>query len=203
MHLPGMDGTAVMQHAKEIQPNLLVIVLTGYASVDTAIAAVKHQAADYLRKPVRTQLLSDTIQRILSENAARLHKEKIANAIIDYMGIADGISPFQNSKNKLYLPPVSLDLVNRYIVIDNFANRISLSPGEAKVLECLMRHPNETLTSKYIAEHVMEAKFDGIDANKIVRPYISRLRKKAPYLNEYPKILDTVHGIGYIFRPRA
>ncbi len=203
LNLPGMDGTTVMQRAKEIQPNLLIIIMTGYASVDTAIAAVKNHAVDYLRKPVKTQLLSDTITKILAENRQRLNKEKLADAVVNFIG-AQGILPnAEDTKDRLYLPPVSLDLTNHCIFIDNFAGRIDLSSGETKVLECLMKHPNQALSSKYIAQKVTGTNLNSMDANKIIRPYISRLRRKVPYLNRDPRILDTVHGIGYIFRPRA
>lgn len=203
MNMPGMDGVTTMRLAKSLQPNLLIIILTGYASVETAIAAVKNHAVDYLRKPVPTQLLSDAIKQVLAENEDRLRKEKLADAIADYMGAPGNASTNTGTNSMLYLPPVTLDLINRCIVLDNSEEKINLSTGETKVMECLMRHPNQSLTNKYIAQQIMKSDLDVHEATKVVRPYISRLRGKAPYLNEPPRILDTVHGIGYVFKPRA
>jgi len=203
MNMPGMDGVTAMNLAKIIQPNLLIIILTGYASVETAIAAVKSHAIDYLRKPVSTRLLSDTIKRILAENAERLRKEKIADAIVDYIGAQGGSFALTGTNHMLYLPPVTLDLINRCLFIDNSKECINLSTGETKVMECLMQHANQPLTNKYIAQQIMKTELDGTEATKIVRPYISRLRRKVPTLNESPRILETIHGIGYVFNPRT
>ena len=49
--MPGMDGVTLLQKAKEIQPELAVIMMTAYATVDTAVAAMKIGALDYLVKP--------------------------------------------------------------------------------------------------------------------------------------------------------
>lgn len=198
--MPGIGGITTMQQARDIQPNLLIIVLTGYANVESAIAAVKNHAVDYLRKPVKTQLLSDTIHKILSENAEKLRKETIADAVVNLVTGHTLTSLETQSSNQLHVPPITLNIIQRQITIDGYLDPISLSAGEVKILAYLMAHPNTVISNKSIAESMAETSFDEIDARKIVRPYISRLRRKVPYLNEKPRILDTVRGAGYIFR---
>src|SRR4051794_9041828 len=51
LHLPGMDGLAVLGRLKESQPGLEAIMLTGHGSIETAIQAMKGGAYDYLIKP--------------------------------------------------------------------------------------------------------------------------------------------------------
>lgn len=51
--LPGATGMEVLREAKSRYPHILVIIITGYASIETAIGAVKEGAYDYLRKPFR------------------------------------------------------------------------------------------------------------------------------------------------------
>ena len=46
-----MDGLEMMREIKKIRPNLMMIVLTGYGSIDSAIETVRLGASDYLRKP--------------------------------------------------------------------------------------------------------------------------------------------------------
>jgi two-component system response regulator AtoC len=49
--MPGMDGIELMRRAKAHQPNIEVIIITAYASVPTAITAMKEGAYDYIEKP--------------------------------------------------------------------------------------------------------------------------------------------------------
>jgi len=51
MRMPGMDGLELLREAKRIRPDLEVVVMTAYATVETAVAAMKEGAVDYLAKP--------------------------------------------------------------------------------------------------------------------------------------------------------
>ena len=49
--MPGMDGIELMKKAKDIIPNIEVIIITAYGSITSAIAAMKEGAYDYIEKP--------------------------------------------------------------------------------------------------------------------------------------------------------
>ena len=49
--MPGIDGMELQQRLREIDPELPVIIMTGYASIDTAVKALKRGAYDYITKP--------------------------------------------------------------------------------------------------------------------------------------------------------
>jgi DNA-binding NtrC family response regulator len=72
--LPGMDGMEVQQRIKEIDPSATIIMITAYASVDTAVKSLKEGAHDYVTKPVDPDYLSHLVanvikqRRLLSEN---------------------------------------------------------------------------------------------------------------------------------------
>ncbi len=67
VRMPGMDGVEVMRRAREAQPDLQIIVLTGYASLESAIAAVRCRAADYLIKPVSLHQVVNVVARVLHQ----------------------------------------------------------------------------------------------------------------------------------------
>jgi two-component system response regulator AtoC len=71
--LPDMDGVELLEKLREIQPTAEVIMLTGYASVDTAIRSMKLGAYDYLTKPVK---LSELHTVILKAYEKKQLKEK-------------------------------------------------------------------------------------------------------------------------------
>jgi len=70
LNLPEFDGIEVLQRAKKIQPHCEVVIMTGYATLETAIEAIKRGAVDYLTKPFgyRERLLP-LLRSILEEDA--------------------------------------------------------------------------------------------------------------------------------------
>lgn len=72
MILPGMDGIAFLKQAKEINPDLLAVIITAYGSITTAVNALKLGASDFLEKPVIPEKLLHIINRIFEERRLRL-----------------------------------------------------------------------------------------------------------------------------------
>jgi two-component system, NtrC family, response regulator HydG len=69
--MPGMDGIELQARLKETDPDLIVIIMTGYASVETAIQALKHGAYDYLTKPVDPDELSHLVSKALEHRQTK------------------------------------------------------------------------------------------------------------------------------------
>ena len=65
LNLPDMHGIEVLKKAHEIDPNLLVIIVTGYASVESAVAALKLGAYDYIKKPFKADVIKLIIRLAL------------------------------------------------------------------------------------------------------------------------------------------
>src|SRR3954466_14734574 len=71
--LPDADGLTVLKHIKEIDPDTLVILLTAYASVDTAVDAMKHGAYHYANKPFNVDEIALLVEKALE--TTRLRRE--------------------------------------------------------------------------------------------------------------------------------
>src|SRR5437868_8217669 len=69
--MPGMDGIELQSRLREADPDLTVIIMTGYASVDTAVAALKRGAYDYITKPVDPDELSHLVANALEHKRVR------------------------------------------------------------------------------------------------------------------------------------
>jgi DNA-binding NtrC family response regulator len=76
LRMEGMDGIALLTQSKAVSPGTDVIVMTAYASVETAIAALREGAYDYLTKPFRTEELLLAVSRL--EEKRRLQHENTA-----------------------------------------------------------------------------------------------------------------------------
>ncbi|HSE97697.1 MAG TPA: response regulator, partial [Blastocatellia bacterium] len=84
LHMEGMDGISVLAEVHQHAPYAITIVLTGFASLESAIAAMRQGAYDYLIKPCNIDDMKHTIQRglehrrlILAEKQARENLEQL------------------------------------------------------------------------------------------------------------------------------
>lgn len=73
--MPGMDGMELEARLKEADPDLILIMMTGYATVDTAVKALKNGAYDYLTKPVDPDELTHLVSKALEH---RRTKQEVA-----------------------------------------------------------------------------------------------------------------------------
>jgi two-component system phosphate regulon sensor histidine kinase PhoR len=81
LKMPGLDGMEVLQRLRELDPSILVIVITGYATVETAIEAMKQGAYDFIPKPFEPDQLRIVVNRAadkirLTRETQKLELEK-------------------------------------------------------------------------------------------------------------------------------
>jgi DNA-binding NtrC family response regulator len=81
VQMPGVDGIEVLRLIKQSKPLIEVIMLTGHATVQTAIDGMKLGAFDFLLKPTETEELVEKVNRALGRKAE--HDERIRQAEID------------------------------------------------------------------------------------------------------------------------
>jgi len=68
--MPGMDGIETLRHIKELQPRTPVIMMSGHATISTAIKATKVGASDFVEKPLELELVLGAIRRALGTQDA-------------------------------------------------------------------------------------------------------------------------------------
>jgi len=69
LKMPGMDGLQVLEEVRRLQPESAVVIMTAYATVNTAVTAIKLGATDYLVKPFDPEEMSLMIQKIVAQQA--------------------------------------------------------------------------------------------------------------------------------------
>jgi DNA-binding NtrC family response regulator len=75
--MPGMDGMTVLRRARETVPDVGVLMVTGHASVDSAVEAMKRGAEDYLNKPVELTELRRRVENIVEKVRLAREVEKL------------------------------------------------------------------------------------------------------------------------------
>jgi DNA-binding NtrC family response regulator len=74
--MPGIDGLEMLRRIREANQDTVVIVMTGYSSLETAIKAIKYDASDYLTKPFDDpDAVLAAVERGLADREARLAQQ--------------------------------------------------------------------------------------------------------------------------------
>src|SRR5438128_4881828 len=69
LRMPGMDGLELLAKIKEIRPQTMVLLMTAYGTVKTAVKAMKMGAEDYLGKPIDVEELEVVLQKVLEKKS--------------------------------------------------------------------------------------------------------------------------------------
>ena len=99
--MPGMDGVELLQQAREIQPDLTVVMMTAYATVETAVEAMKQGAIDYLMKPFDPAKMIPMVVKIFEEQVASHDLQVQVGAIVLCCG-TDYFNPYEGKDTLAY-----------------------------------------------------------------------------------------------------
>jgi two-component system, OmpR family, response regulator len=171
--LPGRDGPAVCRAVRAARLPLALLLLTARTQVEDRVAGLDSGADDYLVKPFAfDELLARgrALGRRFNPLAADAYELRVGNLIMD----------------------------NRARSARRSENALDLTKTEWILLECLMRHPGQTLTREWIVEYVWS--YENKVQPTMVDVYISYLRDKL----DLPGLKDpiqTVRGVGYRLDP--
>jgi len=87
--MPGMDGLEMHRRIKEINSEVIVIVMTAFASVETAVQALKDGAFDYVTKPFDPDDLSHLIRNAANLISLKKENEELKNKVVSLENIED------------------------------------------------------------------------------------------------------------------
>jgi two-component system, NtrC family, response regulator AtoC len=77
------DGVELLREAHAADPDLPIIIMTAYGSVDTAVAAMKAGACDYIQKPIDLEQLALVVARALTESRRQAYLERLQGGSLD------------------------------------------------------------------------------------------------------------------------
>ncbi|MCF8262244.1 MAG: sigma-54 dependent transcriptional regulator [Melioribacteraceae bacterium] len=161
MKMPGMGGIELLEKIKEIDPVCIVILITAFASVPSAIKALKIGAFDYVTKPVDPDELSNLVQKAL--NMRKLQTENLQlKAQIDSIIKPDNLIGESPQMKKIF------DLVNTVAPTDTTV-MIRGESGTGKELVAKAIHLNSkrkyfpivTVNCGALAESILESELFG------------------------------------------
>lgn len=87
LKMPKMDGTELLKVAKTIRPDIEVILITGYGTVDTAVTAMKDGAFDYIQKPFKPREILKLVRKAVEKQSLVLENRLLQERIKDFQKV--------------------------------------------------------------------------------------------------------------------
>lgn len=204
--MPKKSGLVLLTEIKQIFPDMPVLLLTAFASLDSAIEAVRRGAADYLLKPIDPSQILARVKQVLSEQQPT-RRRAIMNEMQRLLGELNEIDGFptenaageagQEAEPRRYLRrgPFILDLHTRVASING--EDLSLTPTGFDYLTVLIRFSPNTLDYQKLVMEAQGYETTPIEAKEVTRWRIHELRKVIEQDSRNPRYLITVRGEGY------
>jgi DNA-binding response OmpR family regulator len=164
-----------------------------------------------LLKPCSIRDIEQAISRALRRRQSRLRRQHLIRVMAEALeGLQadetpDPTIPTVRLERFLRYGPISLDREKRLVVVVGHAERESidavLTNTEVALLAYLMQQPETAFSSRDLARGALGYDINETEAQAIVRPHISRLRKRIESDPARPRLIRTIRGKGYILSP--
>ncbi|MDA0242090.1 MAG: response regulator transcription factor [Chloroflexi bacterium] len=213
LNLPGSySGIDVLEQAEAIAPRTAFIILTAYASADTAITALRSGAYDYLRKPAALEVIFATVREALLKQKERQRQQDAVRLLEQAMTLLHGrggqtaVAPPPPASNnnpksdKIYhAANITINDSRHQVTVGQ--QPLELTPIEYKLLCKFVRQPNTAFSFTELAYESHGMAVDEGEARALLRTHVYRLSRKLAVNGESP--LQNVRGLGYILNVEA
>jgi DNA-binding response OmpR family regulator len=201
LHLDAMDGVHLMARARAMDPDLELIVLTGVASIDSAIAALDYGAHAYLRKPVAAGELEARVAAALARRQARREGQatiaqltSVLARMVEPQIVPAAATPAAEAT--LQVAGLELDLRRRRVRVSG--RLVALSQVQFDLLLYLARRADTVHSPEQLAAEVLGLRCAQDEARELIKATVHRLRSKIEADARAPRVLLTVRGAGYM-----
>jgi DNA-binding response OmpR family regulator len=219
IRMPGLTGVELLKRIKEAAPDSIVILMTGYASLGTAVESLRLGAHDYLIKPSSSQDIRQSVAKGVERaqnlkrrrsllDAIRSNVYEIINAEVEPRNSAfepvnypsdsvktEGLNLTELSENNMTLGPLTIYPGRYQISVGD--QPIDLTPTEFDLLLYLAAHRGRVVSCHELVREVRGYTVDEAEAREVIRPHVSNLRRKLKQTGDDADLIVNVRGIGY------
>jgi DNA-binding response OmpR family regulator len=219
VRMPGLDGVELVRRIKDADPDTVVILMTAYPSLGTAVEALRLGAHDYLIKPSSSQDIRASIERGVERAQALKRRRALLDAIRSNVyelsrGGDDLLENIDEEETRAELAPslpsLGGEAVNGQTMVLGpltiYPGRyqisvgerpIDLTPTEFDLLLYLTAHRSRVVSCHELVREVRGYAVDEAEAREVIRPHVSNLRRKLKGVGQNADIIINVRGIGY------
>lgn len=205
LKMPGMDGLQVLDKAVSLSPNTMVIMLTAHGSMESAIEALRQGAHDYILKPASPNEIIASVSQGISKRTDSDRKKRLLSqmeASIQELKDAEGVETAPEAARSVYTlgEDVKVDLERREVWTSD--DKVFLTPTEGKLMKVLLENRSRVLSHRELVFLVQGYQTTDWEAPEIMRPLVSRLRRKLAAFTGGADWIVNVRGTGYVFDGR-
>lgn len=218
LRFPGIDGIHLLREIQRRWPDTITIVLTAYPSLESAVAALRAGAHDFLSKPCPPSEIRRSVQEGLDKRrglARRLElmqvlERQLMEGLRAIRGdvalirggtgelpplLQTGRLPDRREGRILRAGSFIIDYEQHEALLGDIP--LDLTPTEFDILAVLVERAPAVLSPQEIARRVFEYNVSEVEARELVRWHIHHLRRKLELDPEQPHMLKNVRGVGY------
>jgi DNA-binding response OmpR family regulator len=206
IRMPGMSGVELLQEIRGRWPTISVVLLTGHGTLETAMAAVKEGAQDYLLKPAQPDTIRQTVTAALTASRQRREQARFLDSLRSGLqrlenppaGDAPAREEFlvqQASSHIISVADLEIDIQAHAVSRDG--KPISLTPSEFQLLVALGSRAGQVVDYVTLVQLTLDYEADPWEAKELIKRHIFSLRKKIEPEPSAPRYIVNVRGIGY------
>lgn len=177
-----VDGMRVLEAIKWRWPATATVILTGHASLDSALAAIREGVDGYLLKPARAEEVRQAVSEALERRRDMARPQAVGE-----------------ESDLLQRGPFTVDLEKRQVTKDGTS--LDLTNCEFELLVHLMQNAHRVVPPPELVWVVQQYECESLrEARDIIKWYIHRLRCKVEAKPSHPRYILNVRGAGYTFK---
>ncbi len=210
LKMEGMDGLELMVEIKQHWPDTVVMILTGYGTLESALGALRQGAHDYLLKPSRPQDIIASVEKGLErkrqERRRQMLLERIEADLVELKSEMPSSSsaakialeePAEEMPRVLQAGPLTMDLQKYTAYFEG--SLLTLTPIEFKILAGMVWRQGEVVKCPTLVREAQGYECDESEARSIVKTHVSHIRQKLRAVSSKAEPIVNVRGVGYMF----
>ncbi len=205
LHMKPMHGLEVLSLARAHDPNLVIIILTAYSSIESAVEAVRLDAFDYLYKPAEPETIRQRVSEGLSHRQQALRHHQLLSQIDNLHQtfknlVTENERLAAEAHNKRFIRSEKLVIDGHHHLATMDGNLLELTTTEFDLLLCLVKASPNLLSPRELVNQALGYDSEDVEARDIVKWHIHHLRRKVEPDPTHPRYIKTVRHKGYMWR---
>ncbi len=199
-----MDGVALLAEAKALYPDIAVILLTGHATVPSAIEALRYGAHNYLLKPVKNEEIVEAVAAGLEARKQQQRRDRLEAIASQMLGVMRDETPAITRQagsglEKVTVGDLEMDPAAYRATLRG--HRLDLTPTEFRLLLKLSRAPGIAFDYVSLVQDACGYSCTRQEAREIIGAHVLNLRRKLGVDRDRPLFVESVRGVGYRLIP--
>ena len=204
LRMEPVNGLQVLEAARQLDPDLVVIILTAHGSMESAVQALRLGAFDYLFKPATPETVRQRVQAGLSERKQALKRRQLLSQINTLRQTLNDLPGFETTSTPSALKTrfirsgqLTIDRHHRQAILAE--QSLDLTTAEFDLLLCLALAAPDPLPPRALVNQAMGYDCPETEAREIIKWHIHHLRRKIEPKPGRPRYIKTVRNQGYLW----